>query len=213
MTEQEETPELYVDVPMVSTFIDEAWRIIHGTTDRAETVALLRPAFTRLLEDPDWLPDPFRVPDVTGGMGGGLGNYLLYRSPARDLTLMSLVIPSGATTPVHDHLAWGLVGLYAGSQEEIVFRRVAGDAEIGTVVLDEVERRALSRGDCYDLLPPEGDIHAVRTTSTEPSVSLHLLGTDIGCIWRHRYDPATEAAYPFRSSYSNAPCNGADSPG
>lgn len=212
MTGQDETPELYVDVPVVSAFIDEAWRIIHATTDRAETVVLLHPAFTGLLEDPDWLPAPFRVPDATGGMGGGLGNYLLYRSPARDLTLMSLVIPAGATTPVHDHLAWGLVGLYTGAQEETVFRRVAGDVGTGKVVLDEVERRTLFPGDCYDLLPPEGDIHAVRTISTEHSVSLHLLGTDIGCTWRHRYDPAAQVAHPFRSSYSNAPCDGPDSP-
>ena len=30
---------------------------------------------------------------------------------------------AGAHTPVHDHLAWGIVGLYEGTQDEDVFAR------------------------------------------------------------------------------------------
>ena len=29
--------------------------------------------------------------------------------------------PAGAMTPVHDHLAWGLVGLYRGTQDEEIY--------------------------------------------------------------------------------------------
>lgn len=39
-----------------------------------------------------------------------------------------------------------------------------------------------------------------------PSVSLHLLGNDVGCVWRHRYEPQEHAAKPFRTGYSNQPC-------
>jgi predicted metal-dependent enzyme (double-stranded beta helix superfamily) len=53
-------------------------------------------------------------------MGGGIGQWLVFRSAARDLCLFALVVPPGAATPVHDHLAWGLVGLYRGEQEETV---------------------------------------------------------------------------------------------
>lgn len=34
------------------------------------------------------------------------------------MCLFSLVVPPGSMTPVHDHLAWGLVGLYKGNQDE-----------------------------------------------------------------------------------------------
>ncbi len=43
-------------------------------------------------------------------MGGGIGQWLLLRAGDGSLSLFSLVVPSGAQTPVHDHLAWGLVG-------------------------------------------------------------------------------------------------------
>ena len=38
-------------------------------------------------------------------------------------------------------------------------------------------------------MPPAGDIHSVATSSSTPSVSIHLLGNDTGCVWRHAYEP------------------------
>ena len=65
----------------------------------------------------------------------------------------------------------------------------------------------LQPGDFYELLP-ETDIHRVRTTSPETSVSLHLLGIDNGCIWRHRFLPEEGKVLPFKSGYVNVPCEG-----
>jgi len=70
--------------------------------------------------------------------------------------------------------------------------------------VESVERRSLVPGDFYVLLPPRDDIHRVRTTSPETSVSIHLLTNDTGCVWRHAYDSGT--AEPFRSGYVNVPC-------
>jgi predicted metal-dependent enzyme (double-stranded beta helix superfamily) len=139
-------------------------------------------------------------------MGGGIGQYLLYRSADRTVTLFSLVIPPGATTPVHDHLAWGLVGVYDGTQEERIYR-LAGAHGPGHAALEVSAVRQLAAGDFYDLIPPEDDIHSVRTTSLTPSVSLHLLARDIGCIWRHKYHPAESTVEQWRSGYVNAPCD------
>ena len=133
-------------------------------------------------------------------MGGGIGQWLLFRAGDRSLTLFSLVVPSGSATPIHDHLAWGLVGLYRGTQDEEVFAEREGRAE-------PARRRALATGDFYALLPPREDIHRVRTTSPEASVSIHLLTNDTGCVWRHAYDPDTGAARPFRSGYVNVLCD------
>jgi hypothetical protein len=38
------------------------------------------------------------------------------------------------------------------------------------------------------------------------SVSLHLLGNDNGCIWRHRFFPEEGRVEPFRSGYVNSDC-------
>jgi len=108
-------------------------------------------------------------------------------------------LPPGAETPVHDHLAWGLVGLYRGTQDEEIYARRNGALEL-------VERRSLEAGDFYALLPPTDDIHRVRTTSAETSVSIHLLTNDTGCIWRHAFDPDSGEERPFRSGYVNVAC-------
>jgi predicted metal-dependent enzyme (double-stranded beta helix superfamily) len=124
---------------------------------------------------------------------------LLYRAGDGSMSLFSLVVPPAAQTPVHDHLAWGLVGLYRGTQDEEIFAHEEGQLHL-------TERRALAPGEFYALLPPRDDIHRVRTTSAETSVSIHLLANDTGCVWRHAYDPDSGEKSPFRSGYVNAPC-------
>jgi len=57
------------------------------------------------------------------------------------------------------------------------------------------------------LIPPHDDIHRVRTTSPETSVSIHLLTNDTGCVWRHAFDPESGAEQPFRSGYVNVACD------
>jgi predicted metal-dependent enzyme (double-stranded beta helix superfamily) len=132
-------------------------------------------------------------------MGGGIGQWLLYRAADRSLCLFSLVVPPGAMTPVHDHLAWGLVGLYRGTQDEEFYRPGNGSLEL-------LRRRPLDPGAFYRLLPPRDDVHRVRTTSPETSVSIHLLANDTGCVLRHVYDERTGDVRPFRSGYVNAAC-------
>ncbi|WP_375503847.1 hypothetical protein [uncultured Nostoc sp.] len=174
--------------------------------DRIQTLAKLEPYFQELLAQQEWLPQKFAQANPESRMGGGIGQWLLYRAKDRSLSIFSLVIPPGSTTPVHDHLAWGLIGLYKGNQEETVYRRVDnGDAE-GHAQLQITEVRRLQTGDIYRLLPPDGDIHAVKTTSQSASVSIHILGNDTGCILRHQFIPESHSVKSFRSGYSNAPC-------
>jgi 3-mercaptopropionate dioxygenase len=198
-------PDMYiVDTPAVRSFIGQ----VHGALETAAPHAALeslRPAFAALLADTEWLPDAYQQPAAESGMGGGIATWLIYRAGDGGLSLFSLVVPPGAATPVHDHLAWGLVGLYAGEQDERVYRRSAGgDADHAPLAL--AEQNHLRPGDFYLLMPPEGDIHSVATISTCPSVSIHLLGNDTGCVWRHAYTPEDGGVRAFRSGWSNLPC-------
>ena len=100
-----------------------------------------------------------------------------------------------------------------GEQDERVYRRVdAGDMhEDGHAPLELVEQNHLRPGDFYLLMPPAGDIHSVATVSREPSVSIHMLGNDTGCIWRHAFDPEHGTVRAFKSGWSNREC-GTDPP-
>jgi predicted metal-dependent enzyme (double-stranded beta helix superfamily) len=198
--------EFVLDTPVLRQFVADAQSAIQGSDSPVAACDSIRPRFGRLLEDQSWLPDELAEAVPDSGMGGGIGQWLLYRSEDGSLSLFSLVVPSGSATPVHDHLAWGLVGLYRGTQDEEIYVHEEGELRLA-------ERRALVPGDFYVLVPPRDDIHRVRTTSAETSVSIHLLTNDTGCVWRHAYEPETGEVRPFRSGYANARCAADESPG
>ena len=198
--------EYVVDNPRLRNFITEVSRIRHEQDDPLAIITAIKPHFAALLADKSWLPEQYQEPAEGSGMGSGIGTWLLYRAADESLALSALVVPPGAQTPVHDHLAWGLVGLYRGTQDEDVFTRTDDGAIADEATLELRQSRELAPGDFYELLP-ETDIHRVRTTSDVTSVSLHLLGIDNGCIWRHRFIPEEQKVVPFKSGYVNVPCD------
>ena len=188
-----------LDTPVVRRFVSDVQAAIADALSPPEACERIRPRFAELLADTGWLPDEYQADAPQSGMGAGIGQWLLCRAEDGSLSLFSLVVPAGAQTPVHDHLAWGLVGLYRGAQDEEIYAQRNGDLEV-------VGQRSLVPGDFYVLLPPRDDIHRVRTTSAETSVSIHLLTNDTGCVWRHAYDLDSGEATPFRSGYVNVAC-------
>ena len=155
--------EFVLDTPAIRAFIG-------GVREAIAARARPRPPATRSgRASPScsptraWLPDELAEAVPDSGMGGGIGQWLLYRAGDESLSLFSLVVPSGSATPVHDHLAWGLVGLYRGEQDEEIYAREGEELRL-------VERRALHAGDFYALFPPHDDIHRVT----------HHLGGDVG---------------------------------
>jgi len=193
--------EFVLDTPAVRAFVADVRAAIAAAPSPEAACDAIRPRFAELLGDGAWLPARFQESAPQSGMGGGIGQWLLFRAADRSLTLFSLVVPAAAQTPVHDHLAWGLVGLYRGTQDEEIYAAAGNGGG-----LELRERRALAPGDFYALLPPRDDIHRVRTTSPETSVSIHLLTNDTGCVWRHAYEPETGDVRPFRSGWVNVAC-------
>ena len=192
--------EYLLDTPVVREFVAAVRASIDSASSPQEACTAIRPRFVELLADQAWLPDEYRESAPESGMGGGIGQWLLFRAGDGSLSLFSLVVPAGSETPVHDHLAWGLVGLYAGTQDEDIYAERNGGLEL-------LDSRSLRPGDFYELIPPTDDIHRVRTTSEETSVSIHLLTNDTGCVWRHTYDPHSGEREAFRSGWVNVPCD------
>jgi predicted metal-dependent enzyme (double-stranded beta helix superfamily) len=200
--------EFLLDTSDLRQFISAIRRIMAQGQPVKTMLAEMRPYFSQLMADQSWLPDEFRQPDAQSGMGGGIATWLLYRSAEADLSFFALVVPPGSSTPIHDHLAWGLVGLYIGEQQEDIYEptQTADGSDHDHHQLRLIETQQLQEGTFYELSPPTGDVHRVTTTGSVPSISLHLLGNDTGCVWRHSFNTDTGDVVDFRSGYTNQSC-------
>ncbi len=132
-------------------------------------------------------------------MGGGIGQWLLFRAADRSLSLFSLVVPPGSETPVHDHLAWGLVGLYQGTQDEEIYAEQNGSLKL-------IESPATPAGRLLRADPAAGR-HPSRAHDLRRDV-----GLDPPAHERHGLRvapfvrPESGRREPFRSGYVNVDC-------
>lgn len=91
-------------------------------------------------------------------------------------SLLAFRWPSGATTQIHDHGSWAVVGVAAGHLREERYKRTdaASGQGDGQVRLDwsyDLDSDRISI-----LMPYEGGIHRILNRSSEPAISIHLYG-------------------------------------
>jgi 3-mercaptopropionate dioxygenase len=110
--------------------------------------------------------------------------HLLHVAPDGAFSLVALVWLPGQATPVHDHLAWCVVGVHQGAEYETRYRLTRDGRLLPSGSgLAQV-------GDVSGLLPP-GDIHRVHNDGDDVAISLHVYGADlreVGSSIRRRYD-------------------------
>src|ERR687887_649266 len=96
--------EYLLDTPVVRDFVAGVRSAIADAASPQAACDAIRPAFAELLADPDWLPERYQEGDPDSGMGGGIGQWLLFRAEDRSLSLFALVVPPAPQTPVSIHL-------------------------------------------------------------------------------------------------------------
>ena len=131
----------------------------------------LTPEFRRLLAEPALLSPEQERPAVDG-----YAQHLLHACEAGRFSLISLVWRPGDQTPIHDHLAWGLAGVYRGCERETRYAW-CDRAEAGPG-LRPAETQTLEPGEVVPIVPPS-DIHRVANADATPTLSLHLYGLDV----------------------------------
>ena len=125
--------------------------------------------------------------------------YLLHCDPLERFCVVSFVWGPGQSTPIHDHRTWGVIGMLRGRERSTSYRR---DGDTGQLI--EGETKDLLPGDIEFVSPRLGDIHRVcNAQDTEPSISVHVYGANIGAVKRHLYDPQTGAPGEFISGYTS----------
>ena len=120
--------------------------------------------------------------------------HVLYVDPEGAFSIVALVWLPGQRTPIHDHVSWCVVGVYAGAEEEMLYRLV--DDGSGNPHLVRTGYSVNGEGTTSWFVPP-GDIHEVANTTDRKVISIHVYGADIsvlGSSVRRRYDLPVRAA-------------------
>lgn len=146
----------------------------------------LAPELARVLAAPGLLP-----PELCRPPAGTYLQHVLHADPAGRFSLVALVWRPGCATPIHDHRAWGLAGVYQGREHET--RYAWCDRPGGGAGLCPAGSREVAAGEVFPIVPPD-DIHRILAPGPLPTVSLHLYGCDIraapnGSSVRRVYSP------------------------
>ena len=152
-----------------------------------------KPLLGRLLADMKWLGPRYYEPRQ-----GASVQYLLNKSSVGKYTITSVVFPQGYCTPVHNHDTWGMIGIWRGEEQEERFKRTDDGTRSGHVELRPAGTMTNTPGSICHLIPPDEEIHRIRTVSPGPSCSVHVYGGDILGKTRQQYDLETGAIKEFQ---------------
>jgi predicted metal-dependent enzyme (double-stranded beta helix superfamily) len=105
----------------------------------------------------------------------------LYRSP--DLTILNVIWGPRMMVMPHNHEMWAVIGIYTGREDNILWRRLPGDAE-GRI--EAAGAKALSE---RDALPLGRDIiHSVANPIGRLTGAIHVYGGDFFAVQRSEWD-------------------------
>lgn len=113
--------------------------------------------------------------------------HVLHVEPDDSFSIVSLVWLPGQRTPIHDHVAWCVVGVYEGDEAEVQYR-LEGTGDDRRLVSTGTTKNP--QGSTCGFAPP-GDVHEVWNAGDSVAISIHVYGADInrlGSSVRRKYD-------------------------
>jgi len=158
----------------LKALVDDVTRIVHAEPDDGRRCEQITPHLKRWMEQPSPLPEKYTQPCEGRACG-----HLLYTDPRGEYFIISVVFPSGTSSGVHYHGAWGVIGILAGTDEETKYARdeSPGHVAVGQgCALKQVDKIYSPPGTITYLRPPLEGFHRVRAAGDETGVSLHILG-------------------------------------
>lgn len=117
------------------------------------------------------------------------GIHKLYH--ANDLTILNVIWAPHMTFLPHNHQMWAVIGIYAGREDNIFWRRVPG-SPVGKV--EAAGARALCEGDAEPL--GRNVIHSVVNPIPRLTGAIHVYGGDFFHAARSEWEPETLREQP-----------------
>ena len=154
--------------------VDDVTRVVRDSTDDAARCDAITPHLRRWMDQQDPLPGQYTRP-----CDGRACGHLLYTDPGGEFFVISVVFPTGTSSGVHYHGAWGVIGILAGIDEETKYHRDESPDDIAVgqpCGLQQSEKIYSPAGTITYLRPPIEGFHRVRAAGDDAGVSLHILG-------------------------------------
>lgn len=155
--------------------VDDVTAVVRTTRDDSERCERITPHLRRWMDG----EAPLLAEKYTQPCDGGACGHLLFTDPEGEYFVISVVFPSGTSSGVHYHGAWGVIGILQGTDEETKYSRdeSASDVNIGQgCELRTVDKIYSPSGTITYLRPPLEGFHRVKAAGEETGVSLHILG-------------------------------------
>jgi predicted metal-dependent enzyme (double-stranded beta helix superfamily) len=114
------------------------------------------------------------------------GIETLHRSD--DLTILNVVWAPLMTVRPHDHRMWAVIGIYAGGEDNVFWRRIPGGIEAAGA-------RSMREGDAVPL--GRDIVHSVTNPVEKLTGAIHVYGGDFFGTARSEWDAETLAERPY----------------
>lgn len=177
----------------LQAFIDDVGRVVRTTDDEHEITALIGERLSALLAE------GYRLPaEVTRPVAERHMTYPLYIAPDESWSMASVVWDVGQRTNVHSHETWGVVGIYAGAEQETRYLKPTAAGP-----LTPAGESRWVPGQVTVCCTTDDDVHAVAAVGDEPTIGIHVYGGNIGKLRRRSYDPATGESHWFVSGWDS----------
>lgn len=162
---------------LFNDFLDDANRLVKQASSERQMVVDVSNRLTELLNkrEQKWLPSYYLKPRNTT-----YSQYPLYIEPNGIFCVTAVTFAPGTLTAIHDHRVWGVVGVYQGYEEQVMYKH-EGQKLVQTAKITSYE------GECSYLLPPDEEIHSVFNPNEQCAVSLHVYGADIAQVPRRQF--------------------------
>jgi predicted metal-dependent enzyme (double-stranded beta helix superfamily) len=118
------------------------------------------------------------------------GSYCLYQGP--DLTILNVIWPPHMTIMPHNHDMWAVIGVYAGREDNIFWRRL--ETETGASI-EAAGAKSLGLGEVSPL--GRDIIHSVTNPTTKYTAGIHVYGGDFYAAHKSEWEPETLVEGPF----------------
>jgi len=168
-------------------FVHDMSRLVDEQPDQERLFDRGSAYLERLINDPEAVPEEYRLPTVSRGRSANHGTFLIHHG-TNGLLITSVVWGPGDHAGPHDHRTWGLIGVMENSITETRFRRHDDRSRDGFAQLERDRVSEVRPGDVSLLIPSVDEIHQMDNFNDTPTAEIHVYGNDLRGLERSSFD-------------------------